>query len=130
MGNTENWVTTDASFPSEQQLLVNLVPIEDAENHNPMVALGRFSIFRFRTEPYEIVMKHVRTFTPNNPKFQEHEETARMIAARIDHKNVAKIHSVNICKRTPRLTQGRLFARSRSRSSPTSTTMHWTCRAP
>jgi hypothetical protein len=99
MGNSENWVTTDASFPSEHQLLTNLIPIEDAESSNSMLGLGRFKIYRFRTEPYEIVMKHVRTFTPHHPKFQEYEEAARMIAGRLDHKNISKIHSVNICKR-------------------------------
>ena len=45
-------------------------------------------------------MKHVRTFTPNNPRFLEYEEAAKIIAARLDHKNIAKIHSVNICKST------------------------------
>jgi hypothetical protein len=65
-----------------------------------MLALGRFKIYRFRTEPYEIVIKHVRIFTPNNPRFPEYEQAARKTAARIDHKNIAKIHSVNICRRT------------------------------
>ena len=69
MGNTENWVTADNSFPTEQQLLANLIPIDDGEMHNEVLALGRFKIYRFRTEPYEIVIKHVRIFTPNNPRF-------------------------------------------------------------
>lgn len=63
-------MTADASFPTEQELLNNLIPIDDAENDNPMLALGSFKIYRFKIEPYEIVMKHVRTFTPNNPKFK------------------------------------------------------------
>lgn len=117
MGNSENWVTTDASFPSEQQLLTTLMPIDDVENTNPTLGLGRFTIYRFRTEPYEIVMKHVRTFTPNNPKFEEQEETARMIAARIEHKNIAKIHSVNICRRKKMFSQGQASVPSKSPSS-------------
>lgn len=44
-------------------------------------------------------MKHIRTFTPNNPKFEEYEDAARTIAGKLDHKNIAKIHSVNICRR-------------------------------
>ena len=52
MGNTENWVTADNCFPTEQQLLANLIPIDDGENPNEMLALGRFKIYRFRTEPY------------------------------------------------------------------------------
>lgn len=42
-------------------------------------------------------MKHVRVFTPDNPKCQEYSNIAKAIAARIDHKNVARIHSINIC---------------------------------
>lgn len=52
MGNSENWVTTDASFPSEQQLLTTLIPIDEAENNNPILGLGHFTIYRFKTEPY------------------------------------------------------------------------------
>ena len=32
MGNTENWVSADTSFPTEQQLLTYLLPIEDGKN--------------------------------------------------------------------------------------------------
>jgi hypothetical protein len=52
MGNTENWVTAGSSFPTEQQLVANLLPIDDGEMHNEVLALGRFKIYRFRTEPY------------------------------------------------------------------------------
>ena len=44
-------------------------------------------------------MKHVRTFTPNNPRFLEYEEAAKTFATRLEHKNIAKIHSISICKR-------------------------------
>ena len=49
-------------------------------------------------------MKNVRTFTPNNPKFKEYEEAAQTIAGKLDHKNIAKIHSVSICKSTDLIT--------------------------
>lgn len=64
-----------------------------------MLALGRFKIYRFRSEPYELLMKHVRTFTPDNPRCLEYSVMARVLASRIDHKNVARIHSLNICTR-------------------------------
>ena len=99
MGNTENWVSADTLFPTEQQLLNQLIPIDDGENNNEMLSIGRFKIFRFRTEPYEIIMKHVRTFSPLSNNLGQFDEAARTIATRLDHKNIAKIHSVNICRR-------------------------------
>ena len=62
-----------------------------------MLGLGRFEIYRFKTEPYEIVMKHVRIFSSDNPKYQEYSQIAAKIGQGIDHKNIAKIHSINIC---------------------------------
>jgi hypothetical protein len=76
-----------------------LIPIDDAENPNEMLNLGRFKIYRFRSEPYEMLMKHVRVFAPDNPRCEEYSAMARAVAARIDHKNVAKIHCINICTR-------------------------------
>lgn len=68
MGQSESWVPAGNSFPTEAQLLSNLIPIDDGQDDNDMLALGRFKIFRFRTEPYEIVMKHVRILTPSSPR--------------------------------------------------------------
>jgi hypothetical protein len=33
-----------------------------------MLGLGRFKIYRFRSEPYEMIMKHVRIYAPDNPR--------------------------------------------------------------
>ena len=52
MGHSESWVPAGTSFPSETQLLNNLIPIDDAHDDNDMLALGRFKIYRFKTEPY------------------------------------------------------------------------------
>ena len=68
MGNTEDWVTSDSSFKNESDLLSSIIPLEDGENSNEMLGLGRFKIYRFKTEPYEMIMKHVRIFSPDNPK--------------------------------------------------------------
>jgi hypothetical protein len=84
-----------------------------------MLSLGRFRIYRFRSEPYELLMKHVRTFTPDNPRFTEYSAMARVLASRVDHKNVARIHSLNICSRTPLLTQAPPSASSRPPSRAT-----------
>lgn len=68
MGNSEDWVKVDSCFKSEQELLQSLIPIDDGENSNEMLSLGRFKIYRFKSEPYEMLMKHVRIFAPDNPK--------------------------------------------------------------
>ena len=62
-----------------------------------MLELGRFEIYRFKTDPYEIVMKHVRIFASDNPKYKEYSQITAKIDQGIDHKNIAKIHSINIC---------------------------------
>jgi hypothetical protein len=100
MGNSEDWVNVDNCFKNEKDLLENLIPIEDGHNPNEMLGLGRFKIYRFKTEPYEMIMKHVRIFAPDNPKCEEYSNMARAVASRIDHKNVARIHSINICTST------------------------------
>jgi hypothetical protein len=63
-----------------------------------MLGLGRFEIYRFKTEPYEIVMKNVRIFASDNPKCKDYCEIAAKIGGGIDHKNLARIHSINIRK--------------------------------
>ena len=48
MGNTEQWLSS-REFESEEALLSGLIPIDDAECHNEMLAMGRFKIYRFRS---------------------------------------------------------------------------------
>jgi hypothetical protein len=49
MGNSEDWVTVDNTFKNEHDLLSSLIPIDDGENSNEMLGLGRFKIYRFKT---------------------------------------------------------------------------------
>lgn len=49
MGNSEDWVTIDNSFANEKDFLANLITIDDGENSNEMLELGRFKIYRFIT---------------------------------------------------------------------------------
>ena len=119
MGNSEDWVSVASCFKSEHELLQSLIPIDDGENPNEMLNLGRFKIYRFRSEPYEMLMKHVRVFAPDNPRFEDYSVMARAVAARIDHKNVARIHSINICTRIWAIIQGHRFASSKPLSKAT-----------
>lgn len=93
-------MATDRSFSSERDLLANLLAIEDGESLNEMLSMGRFKIYRFRSEPYEIVMKHVRVFTPDNPKYALAADIAKTLLESLEHKNVAKLHCVNFCSRS------------------------------
>ena len=96
MGNTEQWLSS-RQFESEEALLKDLIPIDDGENHNDMLAMGRFKIYRFRTEPYEMVLKHVRVFPADHPGFREQAQVAKELAREVSHKNIARIHCVNLC---------------------------------
>lgn len=45
-------------------------------------------------------MKHNRAFPLDHPKCQEYSAMARLVASRASHKNIAKIHTINLCSST------------------------------
>ena len=46
-------------------------------------------------------MKHVRVFAPNNAKYVEYADIAKAVTSLVDHRNIARIHSINICTSNP-----------------------------
>ena len=88
---------TSSSSPS-LSLLEQLIPLDESESLNEVLAIGRFQIYRFRVEPYEMVMRHTRQFTADHQSYRDYQELVQMGLHKLEHKNIAKIHQVSLCK--------------------------------